>query len=98
MTTDYTAALEAAPTPPIPATETAPASHRLDVRFTGSGSEYFRIWIVNLLLSIVTAGLYTPWARRRTARYFYDHTIVADSPLEFTAPLRLNTTSFVTLE
>jgi len=69
------------------------AAYRL--RFSGSGGEYFRVWIVNLLLSIVTLGLYTPWARRRTARYFYDHTMIAGSPLEFTAPLRKMVTSFI---
>lgn len=51
------------------------------LRFSGTGGEYFRVWIVNVLLSIVTLGLYTPWARRRTARWFYDHTLIADSPL-----------------
>ena len=61
-------------------------AHRL--RFTGSGGEYFRVWIVNVLLSIVTLGFYTPWARRRTAQYFYGHTLVAGSPLEFTAQQR----------
>ncbi len=65
------------------------------LRFSGTGGEYFRVWIVNLLLSIVTLGLYTPWARRRTARYFYDHTLIADSPLEFTAPLRKMVVSFI---
>ena len=55
------------------------------LEFTGSGSEYFRVWIVNVLLSIVTLGFYTPWARRRTVQYFYNHTLVAGSPLEFTA-------------
>ena len=58
-------------------------AHRIE--FTGSGGEYFRVWIVNLLLTVVTFGLYTPFARRRTARYFYGHTVVAGSPLEFTA-------------
>lgn len=58
-------------------------AHRIE--FTGSGGEYFRVWIVNLLLTVVTLGLYTPFARRRTARYFYSHTVVAGSPLEFTA-------------
>ena len=53
--------------------------------FSGSGGEYFRVWIVNVLLTIVTLGLYTPLARRRTAQYFYGHTMVAGSPLEFTA-------------
>jgi uncharacterized membrane protein YjgN (DUF898 family) len=43
---------------------------------------------VNVLLTIVTLGLFTPWARRRTIKYFYGHTLVADSPLEFTAGIR----------
>ena len=56
--------------------------------FTGRGGEYFRVWIVNVLLSLLTLGFYTPFARRRTAQYFYGHTFVADSPLEFTAQPR----------
>lgn len=71
--------------------EYATRRHDIDayrLNFSGRGGEYFRVWIVNVLLSIVTLGLYTPWARQRTARYFYDHTMVAGSPLEFTAPLR----------
>jgi len=27
--------------------------------FTGRGGEYFRIWVVNLLLAVITAGLYS---------------------------------------
>lgn len=65
------------------------------LKFSGRGGEYFRVWIVNVLLSILTLGLYTPWARQRTARYFYDHTVVAGSPLEFTAPLRKMVFGFV---
>ena len=44
---------------------------KLRLEFTGSGSEYFRIWIVNLLLTLVTLGLYYPWAKVRRLRYFY---------------------------
>jgi uncharacterized membrane protein YjgN (DUF898 family) len=65
-----------------------PGIHAHPTLFTGSGREYFRVWIVNVLLSIVTLGLYTPWARRRTAQYFYSHTQVAGSPLEFVAEQR----------
>ena len=68
-------------------------AHR--VEFTGRGSEYFRVWIVNVLLSIVTLGLYTPWARCRTAQYFYSHTHVAGSPLEFTAQQRRMVAGFL---
>ena len=42
--------------------------------FTGNGGEYFRIWIVNLLLSVVTLGIYSAWAKVRRLRYFYGHT------------------------
>ncbi|MBT8112324.1 MAG: DUF898 domain-containing protein, partial [Gammaproteobacteria bacterium] len=38
--------------------------------FAGSGFEYFKIWIVNILLTIVTLGLYYPWAKVRNRRYF----------------------------
>ncbi len=58
-------------------------SHQFPIRFTGSGSEYFRIWIVNLLLLIVTLGIYYPWAKVRKLRYFYSHTEVAGHPLDF---------------
>jgi uncharacterized membrane protein YjgN (DUF898 family) len=68
-------------------------AHKL--AFSGRGGEYFRVWIVNVLLSIVTLGLYTPVARRRTARYFFDHTVVAGNPLEFTAQLRKMVFGFV---
>lgn len=67
------------------------------LEFTGSGGEYFRVWIVNVLLTILTLGIYTPWARRRTAQYFYGHTLVAGSPLEFTAPQSRMVKGFIIL-
>ncbi|HIV71738.1 MAG TPA: DUF898 domain-containing protein [Candidatus Aquabacterium excrementipullorum] len=56
---------------------------RHPIEFTGSGSEYFRIWIVNLLLTLVTFGLYYPWAKVRKLRYFYGNTHVAGHALDF---------------
>ncbi|RYF22230.1 MAG: DUF898 domain-containing protein [Comamonadaceae bacterium] len=67
------------------------------LQFTGRGGEYFRVWIVNVLLTIITLGFYTPWARRRTAQYFYGHTLVAGSPLEFTAQQRRMVVGFLVL-
>ena len=55
----------------------------LSIRFTGSGSEYFRIWIVNLLLVLVTLTLYYPWAKARRLRYFHGQTLVDGTPLGF---------------
>jgi uncharacterized membrane protein YjgN (DUF898 family) len=69
-----------------PALPTAAAPpQRIDLRFVGSGSEYFRIWIVNLLLTAVTLGLYYPVAKLRRLRYFYSSTEVGGQPLSFHA-------------
>jgi len=55
--------------------EPAPLSKQTHtLEFTGSASEYFRIWIVNVLLTILTLGIYYAWAKVRTRRYFYAHT------------------------
>ncbi|MDQ7746835.1 YjgN family protein [Hydrogenophaga pseudoflava] len=56
---------------------------RLHIEFTGSGSEYFRIWIVNVLLLMVTLGFYWPWAKVRRQRYFWGNTLVDGDPLGF---------------
>ena len=66
---------------PAPATRTGP--HGLAIEFTGSGSEYFRIWIVNLLLTIVTLGFYFPFAKARRLRYFHGNTLVGGHALGF---------------
>ena len=62
-----------------------PTEHELPLRFVGSGSEYFRIWIVNLLLTLVTLGLYYPFAKVRRLRYFHGATEVGGAPLSFHA-------------
>ena len=55
----------------------------LPVTFTGSGAEYFRIWIVNLLLTIVTLGVYSAWAKVRRLKYFYQNTRVAGATFNY---------------
>jgi uncharacterized membrane protein YjgN (DUF898 family) len=50
------------------------APHVARVVFTGRGSEYFRLWVVNVLLTLLTLGLYSAWAKVRTARYFRSNT------------------------
>ena len=79
---DLDAAPAAAPAPlPPPASSAAPRV--LGIRFTGSGSEYFRIWAVNLLLILITLGLYLPFAKARRIRYFYANTLVDGQALSF---------------
>lgn len=66
-----------------PATPTpAPLSHE-PLKFTGDGAEYFRIWIVNLALTIVTIGIYSAWAKVRRLQYFYRNTRLAGSGFDY---------------
>ncbi|MCD9031590.1 DUF898 domain-containing protein [Luteimonas sp. Y-2-2-4F] len=59
-------------------------------QFDGRAGEYFGIWIVNVLLMILTLGLYSAWAKVRTERYFYGNTRLAGSAFEYLAdPIRI---------
>jgi len=73
--------------------ETSPdAKERKIIRpeFRGSASEYFRIWIVNAGLSIITLGIYSPWAKVRNRQYLYGNTILDSSVFQYTAnPLNI---------
>lgn len=70
-----------------PGNTSAPATPAIrapeQLRFTGSGGSYFGIWIVNLLLTIVTLGIYSAWAKVRRLQYFYRHTELAGSGFDF---------------
>lgn len=76
---------------------TSPASagpaepvRELPFEFSGQGFEFFRIWIVNILLSIVTLGVYSAWAKVRTQRYFYGNTRLDGASFEYLAdPIRI---------
>ncbi|MEI7431851.1 MAG: YjgN family protein [Betaproteobacteria bacterium] len=51
--------------------------------FTGKGNEYFGIWIVNLLLTLVTLGIYSAWAKVRRMQYFYRNTLLAGASFDY---------------
>ncbi len=55
------------------------------VEFTGQGGEYFKIWIVNLFLTIVTFGIYSAWAKVRNKQYFYGNTSIDGASFNYTA-------------
>jgi uncharacterized membrane protein YjgN (DUF898 family) len=59
------------------------AEQRHPFTFTGNGGEYFGIWIVNIILSIVTLGIYSAWAKVRRLQYFHRHTQVVGSSFDF---------------
>ncbi len=62
-----------------------PPTKRESFEFTGSASEYFRIWIVNVALTILTLGIYSAWAKVRNNRYFYGNTRLMGSTFEYHA-------------
>ncbi len=51
--------------------------------FSGSGGEYFRIWIVNLALTILTLGIYSAWAKVRRLQYFYRNTTLMGNSFDY---------------
>ncbi len=53
--------------------------------FNGNASEYFGIWIVNVLLTIITLGIYSAWAKVRRKRYFYGNTVILGRAFEYHA-------------
>jgi len=58
--------------------------------FEGSGGEFFRIWIVNIALTILTLGIYSAWAKVRTNRYIYANTYLNGSNFEYNAdPIKI---------
>jgi uncharacterized membrane protein YjgN (DUF898 family) len=66
---DSGSAAHEGPSPPV----------RYRPEFHADPREYFRIWIVNLALTILTLGIYSAWAKVRKLRYFYGSTVLAGS-------------------
>jgi uncharacterized membrane protein YjgN (DUF898 family) len=73
---------------PIPHAEPAAAAppgtdsvHRL--RFLGEGGELFGIFVVNVLLTLLTLGIYSFWAKVRTRRYLWGQTEFAGDRFGF---------------
>ncbi len=59
--------------------------HVLPFSFSGTAGEYFRIWIVNAVLTVLTVGIYSAWAKVRTKQYFYRHTRLDGATFDYLA-------------
>ncbi|ABW66954.1 DUF898 family protein [Desulfosudis oleivorans] len=76
------------PSPAPAAVSTTPqraVPDNIPFQFKGTGGEYFKIWIVNVLLSILTLGIYSAWAKVRRKQYFYGNTQVAGAGFRYLA-------------
>jgi len=47
---------------------------RIPFVFTGNGLAYCKIWVVNLIVCLLSAGILYPWARARSLSYLYEQT------------------------
>lgn len=81
----------APPAPPVKPDQAAGPGHEdrepriASFIFHGNGKEYFGIWIVNILLTIVTLGIYSAWAKVRNLQYFYGNTELDGASFQFLA-------------
>lgn len=66
-------------------TQRPQAPRAVPVEFTGNAGEYFKIWIVNIALTVVTLGIYSAWAKVRKLRYFYGNTSIEDGHFDYHA-------------
>jgi len=66
------------------------ASTLKSISFTGKAGEYFSIWIVNVVLTILTLGIYSAWAKVRNQQYFYGNTWLDEISFRYLAePIRI---------
>ena len=66
----------------------APAEREVRPEFRGSAAEYFRVWIVNLLFTLLTLGIYSAWAKVRKKRYLYGNTRLDGDSFNYFASAR----------
>ena len=53
--------------------------------FTGGVGEYYGVVILNYLLTLITLGIYSPWAKVRKERYFHSNTAFLGEGFQYLA-------------
>ena len=56
-----------------------------DIEFKGKAMEYFGIWLANILLTVVTIGIFSAWAKVRRLKYFYNNTNILENSFAYHA-------------
>lgn len=66
--------------------EAQPSRHApIRLAFTGDPGQYFGIWLSNIVLTILTLGIYSAWAAVRTRRFFCGNTSLDGHAFDYTA-------------
>ncbi|GAB1481286.1 hypothetical protein MASR2M78_01010 [Treponema sp.] len=53
-------------------------------KFEGRGGEIFSLYLVQFLLTLITLGIYAPWAYAKIYKYFATKTSLDGKPFDFT--------------
>jgi uncharacterized membrane protein YjgN (DUF898 family) len=72
-------------TPPLIASPVSQPSPPEKFHFHGDAREYFRIWIVNTLLTVLSLGAFSAWAKVRKRRYLRGNTELLGHRFDYTA-------------
>ncbi|MEP6652381.1 MAG: DUF898 family protein [Myxococcales bacterium] len=56
----------------------------LQVQYRGNGWNLFKLTFVNLLLTVVTVGIYGPWARTNRRKFIWQRMYIEGTPLNYT--------------
>jgi uncharacterized membrane protein YjgN (DUF898 family) len=72
--------------PPVPPAVSEPEPQLFS--FHGQAHEYFRIWIVNTLLTLLTCGVFAAWAKVRKRRYLRGNTELMGHRFDYRADPR----------
>ncbi len=70
---------------PTPGRKPSPVNRFTPFVFTGTGRQLFGIQFLNILLIVLTLGVWTPWARVRKRRFFYNNTRILGDGLDYLA-------------
>ena len=62
-----------------------PSADFQPIEFRGKATEYFGIWISNLILSICTLGIYSVWAKVRRMKFFLNNSSLNRSSFSYHA-------------
>ena len=55
------------------------------IDFKGKAMEYLGIWLVNILLTVVTFGIFSAWAKVRRLKYFFNNTKILEDSFAYHA-------------
>ena len=59
------------------------SNRKLSFQFTGEGSGMFKVILLNILFTILTLGIYYPWAKANFRRYKFSHIALDGIPMQY---------------